>query len=92
MQLPVLLLTVGSGALVGMELVGSMMLGWYAGALYGFALGSMQILKTTVDFSGDILAKGDMHSRRQNTSWGIAMHISFLFPQEGTVPTPALEP
>lgn len=60
-QLPVLLLTVGSGALVGMELVGSMMLGWYAGALYGFALGSMQILKTTVDFSGDILAKGVGH-------------------------------
>jgi len=58
LQLPVLLLTVGSGALVGMELVGAILLGWYAGAIYGFTMGSMQILRTTVDLSGDALTIG----------------------------------
>lgn len=57
-QLPVLLLTVGSGALVGMELVGAVMVGWYVGAMYGFMLGAMRVLRTTVNLSGEVAASG----------------------------------
>lgn len=57
-QLPVILLTVGSGAFVGMELVGAVLVGWYAGALYGFMWGAMQVLRTTVNLSGEVAATG----------------------------------
>lgn len=57
-QLPTLLLTVGGAALVGLEMIGAVVVGWYAGALYGFARGSMEILRATVNLTTDATGRG----------------------------------
>lgn len=57
-QLPILYLTVGSGVAVGAEMLASVLVGWYAGAMYGFTFGAMQILQTTVGLAMNMGGKG----------------------------------
>lgn len=58
LQLPALYLTLGLSLAVGLEMVASVIIGWYGGAMFGFVYGAMQILKTTVRIAADMGGKG----------------------------------